>query len=67
MFDSWSIRKLTYVFMSLILCVGTVQVLMFIYTESVYIHFVLSFLALFLVLMLVHSVNIRLKYRRKKE
>jgi len=66
MFDSWSIRKLTYVFMSLILCVGIIQVLMFIYSKSVYIHVVLSFLALFLALMLVHSVNIRLKYRRRK-
>lgn len=67
MFDGWSIRKLTYVFMSLILCVGIVQVLMFVYTQSVYIHVILSFLALFLALMLVHSVNIKLKYRRKKE
>ena len=66
MFGNWSIRKLTYVFMSLILCVGIVQVLMFIYTASIYIHIILSFLALFLALMLVHSVNIRLKYRRKK-
>jgi ABC-type nickel/cobalt efflux system permease component RcnA len=67
MFESWSIRKIIVLFLSLILCVGVIQVLMFIYSRSIYIHFVLSFIALFLALMLFHTVNIRLKRARKNK
>lgn len=67
MFESWRIRKIIVLFLGLILCVGVIQVLMFIYSRSIYIHFVLSFIALFLALMLFHTVNIRLKRARKNK
>jgi len=67
MFDSWSIRKVLYLFLSLIFCVGIIQVFMFLYTQSINIHFILSFLALFFTLMLVHTVNIKLKQRKKSK
>ena len=67
MFERWSIKKLIFVFLSIILCIGIIQIMLFIYTQSIYIHFGLSFLALFFALILFHSVNIRLKKARMKK
>lgn len=67
MFASWGIKKLIFVFLCLILCIGIIQIIMFIYSRSIYIHFALSFLALFFALILFHSVNIRLKKARMKK
>jgi len=57
------------VFVSLnpIVCIWIFQIILFIYSNSIYIHFGLSFLALFFTLILFHSVNIRLKKARKKK
>jgi len=67
MFARWSVKKLIFVFLSIILCIGIIQIMLFIYTQSIYIHFGLSFLALFFALILFHSVNIRLKKARMKK
>jgi len=66
MFSEWSLKKLIFVFLGLILGVGIVQIISFFYIQSVYIHFLLSFMALFLALLLFHSLNIRLKRIKRK-
>ena len=66
MFSEWSLKKLVFVFLGLILGVGIVQIISFFYIQSVYIHFLLSFMALFLALLLFHSLNIRLKRIKRK-
>jgi len=49
--------------MSLLLFIAVLQVIMFINYRSTLIHFSLSFIALFIALLLFHSVNIKLKRR----
>jgi len=66
MFQSWSIKKTFTIFGLMLLIVASVQIYMFIRTQSVIVHFGLSFVALFIALILFHSVNIKLKQRRKK-
>jgi hypothetical protein len=66
MFRNLRIRSLVIIFLSLLLCVAILQVFMFITNRSIYIHFGLSFIALFIALLLFHSVNIKLKSRKKK-
>jgi hypothetical protein len=66
MFESWSLKTIVVVFLGLILGVGILQVFLFIYSQSIYAHFLLSFVALFLALILFHTLNIRLKRIRKK-
>jgi len=60
------LKKVVYVFLFLILCVGIIQVIFFIYSRSVYAHFLFSFVALFLALILFHTLNIRMRARRRK-
>ncbi len=66
MFKSWSLRSLIIVFLSLLLFVAILQVFMFLTNRSIFIHFALSFIALFIALLLFHSVNIKFKSRKKK-
>ena len=66
MFETWSIKKIFATFGLMLLVVATVQVYMFFMTQSIVIHFSLSFVALFIALLLFHSVNIKIKNRRKK-
>jgi len=66
MFNNWSIKKIFALFLPLLLIIAIIQVLMFIYSQNMYIHFGISFLALFAALLLFHSVNIKLKYGKKK-
>ena len=66
MFRSLSIKSIIGVFLSLLLGVAVIQVYMFLTNRSIIIHFGLSFIALFIALILFHSVNIRLKSRKKK-
>ena len=65
MYESLSIKSITAIFLSLLLFVAIVQVFLFLTSRSIYIHFGLSFIELFIALLLFHSVNIRLKRRKK--
>ncbi len=66
MFDNWSLKKIIVLFLGLILWVGILQIFLFIYSQSVYIHFLLSFVALFLALLLFHTLNIKLGRTRRR-
>jgi len=66
MFDSWSIKSITVLFLSFLLFLATLQVILFLTYRSIYIHFGLSFVELFIALLLFHSVNIKLKGRMRK-
>jgi hypothetical protein len=66
MFKNWSIKSIVAVFLSLLLCVAVLQVFMFLTSRSILIHFTLSFIALFIALLLFHTVNIRLKKQKKQ-
>ena len=66
MFENWSIRQITIIFLVSLLCIAVIQVILFIYNRSIYVHFGLSFLALFIALMLFHTVNIRLKRTKRR-
>lgn len=65
MFDRWSIKKLLSVFLPFLLIIAIVQVIVLIYSQNMYIHFGISFLALFTALTLFHSINIKLKRAKK--
>lgn len=65
MFESLSIKSITAIFLSLLLFAAVVQVFLFLTSRSIYIHFALSFIELFIALLLFHSVNIRLNRRKK--
>ena len=65
MFKNLSIKSIVIVFLSLLLCVALLQVYMFLTNRSMIIHFGLSFIALFIALLLFHSINIKLKRQRK--
>ena len=66
MFESWSIKKIFALFLPILLIIALIQVFAFLYSQNMYIHFAISFLALFTALLLFHSVNIKLKYGKKK-
>jgi len=66
MFESWSLKSTIIVFLSLLLCVAVLQVFMFLTNRSILIHFLLSFIALFITLLLFHLVNIRLKRQKRR-
>jgi hypothetical protein len=65
MFDSWSIKKILSVFLPLLLIIAIIQVFLLLYSQNMYIHFGISFLALFIALILFHSINIKLKRIKK--
>jgi hypothetical protein len=65
MFSSWSLKSIIIVFMTSLLFIALLQVYMFLTNRSAIIHFGLSFLALFIALLLFHSVNIKLKRQKK--
>jgi len=66
MFDDWSIKKIFMTFGLMLLMILSVQIYLFLTLQSVIIHFGISFIALFIALILFHSVNTRLKNQRKK-
>lgn len=66
MFQGWSIKKTFIIFGVMLLIVASIQIYMFLITQSILVHFVLSFLALFIALLLFHSVNIKLKQKKRK-
>jgi hypothetical protein len=64
MFQNWSIKKIFTIFGLLLLIVASLQIYMFLTTQSVITHFILSFVALFIALILFHSINIKLKKKK---
>ncbi len=66
MFESLGLKSTIIIFLSLILCVAVLQVFMFLTNRSILTHFALSFIALFLTLLLFHMVNIRLKRQKRR-
>jgi len=67
MFQNWSIKQIITNLGGLLLIVATIQIYMFFTNPSTYVHFGLSFVALFIALVMVHSINIKLKRMRKKK
>jgi len=65
MFESWSLKFTITIFLSLLLCVAIIQVFLFLTYHSIYIHFALSFIALFIALLLFNLVNIKLKRQKR--
>ncbi len=65
MFQNWSIKKIYIILGGALLIAAIVQVLLFIISSSILIHFGMSFIALFIALLLFHSINIRLKQMKK--
>jgi hypothetical protein len=66
MFQSWTIKKMIMVLGGLLVVILIVQMYLFFKGYSYMVHFGLSFVALFIALLLFHSVNIRLKQMRRK-
>lgn len=66
MFKSWSVKKLYGVFGLILLIIASVQVYMLFTVQNELIHFGLLFAALFIALLLFHSVNIKIKEKKKK-
>ncbi len=66
MFKNLSIKQIFAIFLPILLIVAIIQIIMFLYSNSAVIHFGISFLALFIALLLFHSVNIKMKQKRKK-
>lgn len=64
MFQNWSVKKIFAIFGLLLLIVASLQIYMFLTTQSVITHFTLSFVALFIALILFHSINIKLKKKK---
>jgi hypothetical protein len=67
MFKSWSLKQTIIILGGLLLVLVILQIYLFIVSRSVYIHFVLSFVELFIALLLFHSVNIKLKRMKRKK
>lgn len=67
MFQSWSLKQTIMYLGGLLLCLVIIQIYLFIVSRSVYIHFVLSFVELFIALLMFHSVNIKLKRIKKRK
>jgi len=65
MFENWSIKKIFSVLGSILLIILIIQIYMYIKTQLMYVHFILSFCALFIALLLFHSINVRIKKQRK--
>jgi len=61
MFEKWSTKKIIIILGGALLSVGTTQIVLFIYTGNVIVHFGISFVALFIALLLFHSLRFRLK------
>ena len=67
MFQSWSLKQTIIILGGLLLCVAIIQIYLFIVSRSIYVHFGLSFVALFIALLLFHSVNIKLRRMKKRK
>ena len=67
MFENWSEKKIVLVLGVSLLIAATAQIFLFIYTSSYILHFGMSFIALFIALVLFYSVNIRLKKTKRKK
>jgi hypothetical protein len=61
MFQSLSLKQTIIILGGLLLCLVIIQIYLFIVSRSTYVHFILSFVELFIALLLFHSVNIKLK------
>ena len=67
MFQSWSLKQTIIILGGLLLSLVIIQIYLFIVRRSNYVHFVLSFIELFIALLLFHSVNIKLKKNKKRK
>jgi len=67
MFQSWSLKKTITILGGILLCIAIIQIYIILTSISVYIHFGLSFVALFIALLLFHSVNIKLRRMKKRK
>ncbi len=66
MFEDWSVKKIYAIFGLILLIIASLQVYMFLTVPNELVHFGLLFAALFVALLLFHSVNIKLKGKKRK-
>ena len=67
MFQNWSVKQTIINLGGLLLIVAIIQIYMFITYQSTYIHFGLSFVALFIALIMFHTLNIKTKRNRRRK
>jgi len=67
MFEKWSTKKIIIVLGGALLLAGITQIILFFYTGSFIVHFGMSFIALFIALLLFYSLNIRSKKVTKQK
>ena len=67
MFQNWSVKQTIINLGGLLLIVAIIQIYMFITTRSTYIHFGLSFVALFIALIIFHTLNIKTKRNKRRK
>jgi len=67
MLNNWSIKQIYTRLGFLLLIVASIQIFMFLTSQNMIVHFVISFVALFIALLMVHSINIKLKRQRRKK
>lgn len=65
MFQNWSLKKIYMILGGTLLIAAVIQVYLFVVSSSIIIHFGMSFVALFIALLLFHSVNIKMKQSKK--
>jgi hypothetical protein len=67
MFQNWSLKKIYMIFGGVLLIAAIIQVYLFVVSTSIIIHFGMSFVALFIALILFHSVNIKMRQNKKQK
>ena len=65
MFESWTVKQTMTNLGGLLLVVAIIQIFLFLTSQSMYVHFGLSFVALFIALLLFHTLNLKMKKKKK--
>jgi len=67
MFQNWTIKQIIARFGFILLILLSVQLYLLFSNFSIMVHFAISFLALFVALIMFHSINIKIKQSRRKK
>lgn len=67
MFQNWSLKKIYIILGGALLIAAAIQVYLYLVSNSILIHFGMSFVALFIALLLFHSINIKIKKNKKQK
>jgi len=66
MLKNWSIKKIIVFFGFMLMTALLIQIYLFFITQSLVIHFGLSFIALFIALIMYNSISIKIKRNKRK-